>query len=635
MRDLASAVADVRAGAKARDVRCPAHDDQRQSLSVTLGRNGWVLLHCHAGCHFEDVKRASGLADDAFRPPTSSRSTSARHIETTYDYRDSAGTLRYQVARFAPKDFRPRRPDGAGGWVWNLSGVDRLLYRLPDLKGHDEMLVVEGEKDVETLRALGYASTCNDGGAGKWRDSHTQQLVAAGVKRVVVIPDNDDAGRAHATRVVTSCRKAGLTATLVSLPDLSVKGDVTDYLQHHSKADLDALLRAGDTPARSAIVTFLDRVEPTSVSWTWPQRIAAGKFTLLAGEPGVGKTYLALDCAARISRGLPWPDGTPAPLGTVLYLTAEDGIADTLRPRLDRLGADPSRIAVLEAVQETDGTRRSLSLKRDLDVLGRAVEQVRPSLVIIDPITAYLGDTDAHRDAEVRGTLAPLVDLLEQHQCALIAIGHLTKDQQKAALHRPGGSIAFVAAARLVFAVAADPQNLDRRLVVPLKANLCRPASALAYRVTEDRLVWEADPVANVDVDALFRPTLPQEREEQTDAESVIRELLQDEDAWPLDARQAIETGQAHGIHERTMRRTAKRMGIRVERDGFGRGGRWRWQRPIADSIPDSAPRTHTVSSMAAMQKDSSIADNNNIEDTKTSFTRAREDEEASDGDQF
>jgi hypothetical protein len=311
----------------------------------------------------------------------------------------------------------------------------------------------------------------------------------------------------------------------------------------------------------------------------------------------------------------------------VLFLTAEDGIADTIRPRLDVMGGDPSRMAVLEAIREPDGSRRTLSLVRDLDMLAQAIREVDPVLVGIDPLSAYLGQVDTHRDGEVRSALAPLLALIAERRCALAAIAHLSKDAQRAALHRPGGSIAFVAAARLVLAVAADPNDPERRLLAPLKGNLGKPAPVLAYRITDrGALAWEAAPVTGTDVEVLFRPTSPGDLEERTDAETVIRELIAETAIWPIDAKEAIAFGQGHGIHERTLQRAARRLGLRVERQGFGRGGRWFWHRPPIDDIPDTiSPEHPDVSSMAPMEKPSEIDVNNNIDDTKSAFARARE----------
>jgi hypothetical protein len=258
-------------------------------------------------------------------------------------------------------------------------------------------------------------------------------------------------------------------------------------------------------------------------------------------------------------------------------------------------------------------------------MLAAAIREVEPALVIIDPITAYLGNVDTHRDADVRSALAPVTDLIAERRCALAAIGHLSKDAQRAALHRPSGSIAFVAAARIVLAVATDPNDADRRLLVPIKANVAKPSAVLAYRINDAGLLWEANPVTGTDVEAIFRPSNPVDREERTDAEQVIRDLLADERTqWPLDAKQAIEAGQAHGIPERTMRWTAKRLGIRIAKLGFA--GKWVWHQPEeATTKAASLPRTPDVAASAASQISSEEGANNNEEAIKTAFARARE----------
>ncbi len=262
------------------------------------------------------------------------------------------------------------------------------------------------------------------------------------------------------------------------------------------------------------------------IDWIWPGRLARGKKTLLAGDPGEGKSTVTIDIAARITKGAIWPDGGRAPEGQVLILCAEDGIADTVRPRIDKHGGDASKVYVLEGVRDAGGVRH-LNLALDLAALEQAIVQVQPQLVIIDPITAYLGKTDSYKDAEVRGMLAPILTLLGKYRAALLTVAHLSKDQQKAALHRPGGSIAFVAAARLVFAVATDPNDESRRILCPLKANICEKAPSLAFRLPDGAIAWDTEPVT-LDAETLLRP-VQQDREERTGAEQIIAELLEDE----------------------------------------------------------------------------------------------------------
>ena len=208
--------------------------------------------------------------------------------------------LLYQAVRFQPKSFRQRRPNGQDGWDWSVKGVRRVLYRLTALQGKKTVFIPEGERDADRLADLGLTATTNAGGAGKWRDEYTKQLTAAGVQRAIVIPDNDDAGIAHARAVATSCHAAGIKIKLLTLP-VAAKGDVSSYLTDHGKDDLLALVKdaplyepasARDTgasapgatpsssdepPDRYAVFLRLSDVEREEVSWHWPGRTARGQ----------------------------------------------------------------------------------------------------------------------------------------------------------------------------------------------------------------------------------------------------------------------------------------------------------------------------------------------------------------------
>jgi hypothetical protein len=315
-------------------------------------------------------------------------------------------------------------------------------------------------------------------------------------------------------------------------------------------------------------------VEPEAIRWLWESRIPAGKLTLVMGDPGLGKSWIALDLAARLSSGRAWPDGAaPAPVADALILSAEDGLADTIRPRLDSLGADQCRIHYLAGLRVGD-VDRSVTLL-DIAVIEQAIVGNRVRLVTIDPLSAYLGDTDSHRDADVRALLAPLAALAERTSVAIVGIMHLTKGRERPAVHRAIGSIAFAAAARLVHAVAADPERPERRIFAPVKQNICAPAPSLAFSLREGCLTWEAQPIPSVDIDLLLAG--PARRRQQTEAEEVIAELLNTED-WPLLAKQALEAGRQRGIPDRTLQWTARRMGIRIVKTSF-KGG-WVWHRP-------------------------------------------------------
>src|SRR3990167_8529552 len=245
-RDLLSGLERVRPITGGWMARCPAHDDDTASLSVSEGDDGRALIFCHAGCATEAILAAMRLPASSLFPP---RQSPARgRVVACYDYCDERGEVLYQCVRLAPKAFFQRRRNQDGTWTNKLGNVRRVLNRLPELRG-PVAYVVEGEKDANALMALGLVATSNMGGAGKgkWKAAYGEQLRAAGISHVVVIPDNDAPGQAHARVVAASCHAAGMAVKLVALPGVPDKGDVSDWLaQGRTKADLVAAVK--DTP---------------------------------------------------------------------------------------------------------------------------------------------------------------------------------------------------------------------------------------------------------------------------------------------------------------------------------------------------------------------------------------------------
>ncbi|MBI3104107.1 MAG: AAA family ATPase [Candidatus Rokubacteria bacterium] len=531
----------------------------------------------------------------------------------------------FVVERRQPKEFRQRRPDGRGGWIWNLAGARRVLYRLPELAGQRTVYVVEGESDAETLAAIGWPATTNAGGAGKWAENYTEQLKAASVKQVVILPDNDTPGEAHARAVARSCLAAGLAVKVIRLPGLPAKGDVSDWLQAgHTREELARVIKAAPLVTLAAlepatvkhggdeqpVLIRLSEVAPESVSWLWPGRLAEGKLTLLAGDPGLGKSFITLDVASRISIGREWPDGGEAPRGDTILLSAEDGPADTIRPRLDALGGDASKVHLLRAVRRDDA-ERPFCLAADLPALERAIHETGAVLIVIDPLSAYLGKTDSYKDAEVRGLLAPLAALAEQYKVAVVVVMHLTKDSQRRAIHRAGGSIGFVGAARVVLAVGKDAEDEERRLLVPVKTNLSSPPAALAYRIIgrsadAASVEWEPEPAAGVEADALLGPATLEDREERREADELLREQLADGERPAVEVQQAAR---ANGISDRTLNRAKRRLGVKARHTGQpGRRQAWYWSLPDPDWSPKVAtepPKVATCREVATLEQGS------------------------------
>lgn len=220
---------------------CPAHEDRNPSLSVHEGDGGKVLVHCHAGCTLDDILAAVGLTRRGLFPDGDERKD--RRNDATYDYCDEKGNLLFQVVRFDPKDFRQRRPDGNGGWIWNLDGVRRVPYRLGDvIRGVEAgrpIYVVEGEKDADALAALGLVATTNPGGAGKWLPEFNVHLRGADV---IVIADRDDVGRNHARGVARSLEGAAASVEVYEPP--APHKDVSDLLG--AGGSLEELVPLGD-----------------------------------------------------------------------------------------------------------------------------------------------------------------------------------------------------------------------------------------------------------------------------------------------------------------------------------------------------------------------------------------------------
>jgi hypothetical protein len=343
-----------------------------------------------------------------------------------------------------------------------------------------------------------------------------------------------------------------------------------------AQADAPGFRGRAQPATRGPILVPLADVEPQAVEWAWEGRVALGKMTLLIGDPGVGESFIALDIASCFTTGSEWPDGGAAPLGPVVLLSAEDGVADTIRPRVDALGGDPASIHVLKAVKSATG-ERSFSLKEDVDSLETAIASTDARLVIIDPLSAYFGNTESYKDTEVRGVLAPLASLAEQTGVAVVGIMHLTKDAQRRAIYRAPGSIAFIAAARIVLAVGKDPKHEGRRLLVSVKNNLGPAAKALAYSIPEGRLEWESEPVEGINADQLLGETdQPDDPSAREAAEELIREALR---GGPVSAREVYQLARDQGISDRTLRYAKKALGVR-QRRAPGPGTRWEWYLP-------------------------------------------------------
>jgi hypothetical protein len=376
--------------------KCPAHADNVASLCVSEGR-GRTLLKCQAGCDTRDVVRELGIEmSSLFRKPRAgSNGNAALGLDAVYDYMDENGALCYQVVRRTGKKFQQRRPDEAGGWIWNLNGTKPLLYRLPELLeavALEKLIhVVEGEKDADRLWELGLPATTNSGGAGKWKPAHSEALKGA---RVVILPDNDDPGRKHAKEVEESLRGVAESTRIVELADLPSKGDVSDWLDAGhtvdalreriekaapSRAEGQVDVPESDRRAFISLAELLRRPEllrpPRAVI---PRFSYQGRTTLLVAPDKSGKSTLAAHAAAEASkRGVFLGETIGATTARVVWVGIEEALGDAVS-RFHGLAAVPENVEILVLQDDTI-----------LEDIRAKLKEWPADLLLLDSLTEY------------------------------------------------------------------------------------------------------------------------------------------------------------------------------------------------------------------------------------------------------
>ncbi|MGD9691096.1 MAG: AAA family ATPase [Phycisphaerales bacterium] len=366
---------------------------------------------------------------------------------------------------------------------------------------------------------------------------------------------------------------------------------------------------SGQTPngnwRPSLSVQNLAGVKAEPVIWVWEGRIPAGMITVIAGDPGGGKSTFAVYVAACVSTGRPWIDNRDGPErvpGRVLILTAEDDTARTLVPRLILAGADMSLVDVLHGVALREGRPLDqFSLDRDLDLLRQKILEQKYELIIIDPITAYLGDkaSESHNTSVMRGLMGQLKALCEETGVAVLVVSHLNKtSSSNNATYRVTGSLALPAAARAVYLLAKDPDDDDRRLLVIAKINVGPEPLGLGFRIGGDppTLQFEDEPVK-----LTAREILSRENEKDTPdpaAEEAAEWLRQRLKGGPADPKALHDEAKKVKITAGALQKGSKLVGIIKGPAGFGMGWLWRLPNPspatpvapVCPSVPQTPP---------------------------------------------
>jgi putative DNA primase/helicase len=355
----------------------------------------------------------------------------------------------------------------------------------------------------------------------------------------------------------------------------------------HSGADFRKQRQGNGGSNATAEFESCADTEMTCVDWLWFNHLARGKLTMLAGDSALGKSQISICLTATLTKTGEWPDGDAAPSGSVIILSAEDAVGDTIVPRLAAAGADLSRVHCLKCVR-VEGKTQSFNIQTNMDLIAKKVREIGDvAMVIIDPVTAFFGsEIDSHKITDVRAALLPLEQFAAQLDVAVLCITHPPKTPSMKALNFIAGSGAFTHAPRLAFMVIEDPDSPGRSLLLAVKNSLGRKADGLGYSIVSafvgpdesiltSRIKWDDRPVYMTADEVLCAHAEKNKAKARDEAEGFLRTKMEPGQSYP--ASDIKEQAAAAGIAERTLRRASDQLGIKKSRNGFG-GKMW-WSR--------------------------------------------------------
>lgn len=456
--------------------RCPCRsDDSNPSLSIGQGDDGRVLVTCHRGipCDVSQICEAVGLQVSDLMPPKQEKKKQNLKLVATYDYRNAIGELLFQKLRYVDDDgkktFRQRRVDvSTGEWVYNLDDTPKVLYNLPmvasAVQNGDDIWVVEGEKDADTLIDIGIVATTMPGGAGKWLDIHTETLAGA---NVFVVADNDEVGKKHAIDVASALRQSGCNVqTLIAqgvkdVTDLLEAGRTLDDLQEFNETldvlendpyspilqKLEALFQRDNISdqtkrARAELIlaelepgsgvkndgrlvdwqTFVHESEKDEYDWLIPGLLERGERVMVVAAEGVGKTMLARQVALCASAGLhPFKMTGMKPIKTLMVdLENPERIIRRTSKQIylaaQHYGHCETPVAHL--LIKPDGI--DLMKSSDRLMLEDKLEQVQPDMVFLGPVYKSFIDPGGRTSESIAIEIAKYFDTLREYfKCAM------------------------------------------------------------------------------------------------------------------------------------------------------------------------------------------------------------------------
>ena len=509
-------------------------------------------------------------------------------LVATFHYGESLSKCRYERDVVDPstgkqskeKTFRWQHKAN-GLWEAGDGGNFKPLYVNAQFRSQEQLGVVlgfEGEAKADLAGTLGFA-------AFSYKQMVAEHCSILANADIVLWPDKDKPGidqAKDARKLLIDSKEPRTLKTIAPPNELPISGDIVDAMRDfgYDKEKTQFLIDSAKTEqiAPMPVGVILAGVQAKAVSWLWNQRIPAGAITVLDGDPGLGKSLLTCEIASRISRGAPLPGATThsVPAGVVI-LSAEDSISHVIVPRLTAAAADLTRIAAMPFSPEFEGQPIFSRLPNDIPVLAKAIERMDAKLIVVDVFSAYLAPgLSFNSDQDVRSALAPLAELADRTQCSVVLLRHLSKDSNRSAIYRGGGSIGIVGAARSNLLLAREPGNPDRRVLAIVKSNFGGIADALAFKIVAMEGVpvieW-AGTVNHTPESLLAAEGSPDRRRELNDATEYLQQELS---TGKQEAIGLLSSARKQGISERTMRSAKAEMGVLSAKEGH----RWFWRLP-------------------------------------------------------
>jgi len=588
---------------------CPFHvPDKTPSFSIYEADDGiwrWTDFHDGSNGTIIDLKAMieRKSSEEAIRDLLQISGSAAtkyggtdRRVLRFHIYKDKDGTPIFKKVKYASGEppwswFHPCKD----GWVKGKGSAAFVPYNLSQFSGYKSVVVCEGEKDADTVMSLeAVLATSAPNGKGSWPDEITPYFRQFDDLFFLYDVGNEEDVTKHANKLHRAFPQMRIHIARVPLE--KTEADISDYLSQVEdkwEAFGNILKRAEtidfDVPAkqvknnrgRRLRLLSLDKVIPKPSEFLWPDRIPLGKLSMISGDPGQGKSFLALFLAKHVTTGKPWPDCQLSPRkGSVVLISAEDGISDTIRIRAEAMGVDLSKIKCLDGVITDHSTEDVFDLSIDAPALEAALVELGDThLIIIDPITSYMGDTNTISTSKVRGCLMPLVKLAEKYGVAIVMISHLNKKEESKSIYRTTESLAFVAVARAAWLVGPDRNDPtgERKLFLPQKINLVKNPGGLAFRISDNGLVvFEREPIRG-DVDELLSNGTHATASSLSEAVDWLSQVLAE---GPLPSSEVYSLAEKDRIPEHALIEAKRKLRIRPRKRGFGPAGQWVMELP-------------------------------------------------------